>query len=106
MKSRESIERRLSGVGPFLENFSRRFNSIMKAIFKKQLLVQNVQMDGSINFQTNGDINVYPCPWESDKQVTNGERVRYETKALYQEEADQIMSYFKTRKEETLWNSK
>ena len=34
-------------------------------------------MDGSINFQTNGDINVYPCPWESDKQVTNGERVRY-----------------------------
>ncbi len=148
-------------------------------IFKKQLLVQNVQMDGSINFQTNGDINIHPCPWESDKQVTNGERVRYEggievdadgrtrikrwnrgsrgplhetlfetahgavkmtrsiygsdrgkrrrrmdmehvyvtfkfpkkyglalTKALYQEEADQIMSYFKTRKEETLWNSK
>lgn len=34
-------------------------------------------MDGSINFQTNGDINVYPCPWEDDKQVTNGERVRY-----------------------------
>jgi hypothetical protein len=26
------------------------------------------------------------------------------TKALYQEEADQIMSYFKTRKEETIWN--
>ena len=25
------------------------------------------------------------------------------TKALYEEEADQIMSYFKTRKEETLW---
>jgi len=147
----------------------------MKPIFKKQLLVQNVQMDGSINFQTNGDINVYPCPWESDKQVTNGSRVRYRagievdadgrtrvkryndgkngpkletlyetphgavkmtrpqvrpgdghrriteefvyvtfkfpkkyglalTKALYEEEADQIMSYFKTRKEETIWN--
>ena len=147
----------------------------MKPIFKKQLLVQNVQMDGSINFQTNGDINVYPCPWESDKEVTNGSRVRYRagievdadgrtrvkryndgkngpkletlyetphgavkmtrpqvrpgdghrriteefvyvtfkfpkkyglalTKALYEEEADQIMSYFKTRKEETIWN--
>jgi len=147
----------------------------MKPIFKKQLLVQNVQMDGSINFQTNGDINVYPCPWESDKEVTNGSRVRYRagievdadgrtrvkryndgkngpkletlyetphgavkmtrpqvrpgdghrriteefvyvtfkfpkkyglalTKALYEEEADQILSYMKTRKEETIWN--
>lgn len=48
-----------------------------KTVFKKQLLLQNVQMDGSVNFQTNGDINVYPCPWESDKEVTSGERVRY-----------------------------
>ena len=47
-------------------------------IFKKHILQQNVQMDGSINFQTNGDINVYPCPWESDKEVTSGSRVRYE----------------------------
>ena len=46
-------------------------------IFRKHILQQNVQMDGSINFQTNGDINVYPCPWESDKEVTNGSRVRY-----------------------------
>ena len=143
-------------------------------IFKKNILQQNVQMDGSINFMTNGDINVYPCPWEDEKQVTGGERVRYRagievdadgrtrvkryndglqgpkhdvlyetphgavkitrplyrsdngrrrlkeeyvyvtfkfpkkyglalTKALYEEEADQIMSYFKTRKEETIW---
>ena len=142
--------------------------------FRPQILQQNVQMDGSINFMTNGDINVYPCPWEDEKQVTGGERVRYRagievdadgrtrvkryndglqgpkhdvlyetphgavkitrplyrsdngrrrlkdeyvyvtfkfpkkyglalTKALYQEEADQIMSYFKTRKEETIW---
>lgn len=141
---------------------------------KKQILQQNVQMDGSINFMTNGDINVYPCPWEDEKQVTGGERVRYRagievdadgrtrvkryndglqgpkhdvlyetphgavkvtrplyrsdngrrrlkdeyvyvtfkfpkkyglalTKALYEEEADQIMSYLKTRKEETIW---
>ena len=142
-----------------------------KQTFKKQLLLQNVQMDGSINFQTNGDINVYPCPWEDGKEVTDGSRVRYEagvevdadgrtrvkrwnrgsrgpmyktlyetahgavmctrgrtkgtrrpseekivvklvfprryglalTKALYQEETDEIMSYFKTRKEETIW---
>jgi len=146
--------------------------------FKKQLLLQNIKMDGSVNFQTNGNINIYPCPWENEKQVTNGERVRYRagievdadgrtrvkryndgskgplhetlyetahgavkmtrpiyrksgrkvgqrcigdefvyvtfkfpkkyglalTKALYEEEADQIMSYFKTRKEETIWN--
>jgi len=142
--------------------------------FRPQILQQNVQMDGSINFMTNGDINVYPCPWEDEKQVTGGERVRYRagievdadgrtrvkryndgfqgpkhdvlyetphgavkitrplyrsdngrrrlkdeyvyvtfkfpkkyglalTKALYEEETDQIMSYFKTRKEETIW---
>ena len=146
-------------------------------IFKKNILQQNVKMDGSINFMTNGDINVYPCPWEQDKTVTNGNRVRYAagievdadgrtrvkryniglngpkhetlfetphgavkmtrprfeastsglrrrldreyiyvtfkfpkkyglalTKALYEEEADQILSYLKTRKEETIWN--
>ena len=146
--------------------------------FKKQILQQTVKMDGSINFQTNGDINIYPCPWDSDKQVTNGERVHYKAgievdadgrtrvkrynvgangplhetlfetahgavkmtrpqypasangrrrlndefvyvtfkfpkkyplwmimEALFKEN-DQIMSYFKTRKEETLWNSK
>ena len=144
--------------------------------FKEQMLLQNVQMDASINFNTNGDINIYPCPWENEKEVTNGERVRYRggievdadgrtrvkryndgkngpkyetlyetahgavkmtrpiysssrgyrqrrmdqehvyvtfkfpkkyglalTKALYQEEADEIMSYFKTRQEETIW---
>ena len=142
--------------------------------FRPQILQQNVQMDGSINFMTNGDINVYPCPWEDEKQVTGGERVRYRagievdadgrtrvkryndglqgpkhdvlyetphgavkitrplyrsdngrrrlkdeyvyvtfkfpkkyglalTKALYEEEADQILSYLKTRKEDTIW---
>ena len=157
-------------------------NSIrfMQNEFKEQLLLQNVQMDGAINFNVNGDITVIPCPWEDEKEVTNGERVRYrggievdadgrtrvkryndgmngpkqdtlyETahgavkitrpiyrktqcgnhksgerligqesvyvtfkfpkkyglaliKALYEEEADQIMSYLKTRKEETIW---
>ena len=134
-------------------------------------ILQAVKMDGSIDFQTNGDINVYPCPWEDGKEVTDGSRVRYEagvevdadgrtrvkrwnrgsrgpmyktlyetahgavmctrgrtkstrrpseekivvklvfprryglalTKAMYQEETDEIMSYFKTRKEETIW---
>ena len=141
-----------------------------KATFKKQLLLQNVQMDGSVNFQTNGDINIYPCPWEDDKQVTDGARVRYRagievdadgrtrvkrvmdgsrgpkyvtvyetahgrvmvsrrwkrerpdmqqvivefkfprkyglalTKALFEEESDEVMAFFKTRKEETVWN--
>ena len=141
--------------------------------FQSQLLLQNVKMDGSINFQTNGDINIYPCPWEDDKQVTDGARVRYrggievdadgrtrvkrynvgkngpmhdvlyETahgqvkmtrpqhrgdgsrdiskesvyvvfkfpkklgvsliKTVYQEESDEMMAFFKTRKEETVW---
>ena len=151
-----------------------------QTIFKELLMQQNVQMDASVNFQANGDINIYPCPWESEKEVTDGERVCYRagievdidgrtrvkryndgsmgpkqdtlfetahgavkitrplyrknnsgyntagqrfldkeyvyvtfkfpkkyglalTKAFYEEEADEIMSYFKTRKEETIW---
>ena len=50
----------------------------MKKInFRKQVFVQNVQMDSSINFMTNGNINIVPCPWESDKEVTDGNRVKY-----------------------------
>ena len=55
-------------------------NSIrfMQNKFKKQLLPQNVQMDGCMNFNVNGDITLVPCVWEDEKQVTNGECVRYE----------------------------
>ena len=157
-------------------NFSRNFNSIMKDLkgYNKQILLDNVKMDGSINFHANGDINLYPCPWESDKEVTNGERVRYRggievdsdgrtrvkrynegkngplhdtlfetphgavkitrpqtgfsdgyrrishefvyvtfkfpkkygaalTRAFFEDEAEEILSYLKTRKEETIW---
>ena len=142
--------------------------------FQEQILQNAVQMDASVNFQLNGNMLIVPCPWEDDKKVTNGERVRYRggievdadgrtrvkrykegskgplhdtlfetrhgavkmtrpqirpsdgrrrmdeefvyvtfkfpkkyglahTKALYAEESDEIMSYFKTRKEETVW---
>ena len=142
--------------------------------FEEQILQNAVQMDASINFQTNGNLLIVPCPWERDKEVTGGERVKYRagievdadgrtrvkrynigkngplhetlyetphgavkmtrpqirpyngrrrmdeefvyvtfkfpkkyglalTRALYEEEADEIMSYFKTRKEETVW---
>ena len=151
-------------------------HKMIKKNFRKQILQNNVKMDGSINFQANGDINIYPCPWEDDKRVTSGERVHYKggievdadgrtrvkrynvgangpkhdvlyetphgavkitrpqypasahgrrrlndefvyvtfkfpkkyglalTKSLYEEEADQILSYMKTRKEETVWS--
>ena len=141
-----------------------------KEFLTKQLLLQNDQMDGSVNYLVNGDINIQPCPWEQDKQVTEGRPVYYRanlevmadgqtrvktkrtgsrgplyqtlfetahgtvkivpqrkqrhpereqlivefkfprryglelTKKLYEEESDQIMSYFKTRKEDCLWN--
>ena len=136
--------------------------------------MQNEFKKQRINFNMNGNILIVPCPWEDEKQVTDGECVSYEggikvepsgltrvtrwkrgsrgplhdtlfetahgavkmtrpqirpgdgyrrmndefvyvtfkfpkkyglvlTKALYQEEADEIMSYFKTRKEETIW---
>lgn len=139
--------------------------------FQEEILNNAVQMDASVNFQLNGNMLIVPCPWESDKEVTDGARVRYQagievdadgrtivkrhnvgmngpmyktlyetahgavlctrgrtkstrrpseekivvklvfprryglalTKAMYQEEVDEIMSYFKTRKEETIW---
>jgi hypothetical protein len=139
--------------------------------FQEEILNNAVQMDASVNFQLNGNMLIVPCPWESDKEVTDGARVRYQagievdadgrtivkrhnvgmngpmyktlyetahgavlctrgrtkstrrpseekivvklvfprryglalTKAMYQEETDEIMSYFKTRKEETVW---
>ena len=45
--------------------------------FNEQILSNAVQMDASVNFQLNGNMLIVPCPWEDDKQVTNGERVRY-----------------------------
>ena len=147
----------------------------MQKNFKKQLLLQNVKMDGSVNFHANGNINFYPCPWENDKQVTRGGLVETKgrmaieedgtssfkayrsntgprriklystrhavveanrpiyrsdcktrtrrldmehiyvtfkfpknlglslTKILFEEEADEVLAYLKTRKEETVW---
>ena len=45
--------------------------------YKKNLLTQDVKMDASVNFMMNGDINIYPCPWEDGKEVTDGKRVHY-----------------------------
>ena len=40
--------------------------------------MQDVKMDASVNFMANGDINIYPCPWEDEKEATTGgRRVRY-----------------------------
>ena len=42
-------------------------------------ILQNVKMDASVNFMTNGDIHIYPCPWEGEKEATaSGKRVRYQ----------------------------
>ena len=43
-----------------------------------QPVLQDVKMDASVNFMTNGDIYIYPCPWEGEKEATaQGKRVRY-----------------------------
>ena len=142
--------------------------------FQEQILQNAAQMDASVNFQLNGNMLIVPCPWEDEKQVTDGTRVKYRagievdqdgrtrvkryndgkngpkletlyesahgavkmtrpqirpyngrrrmdeefvyvtfkfpkkyglalTKALYAEESDEMMAFFKTRKEETVW---
>jgi len=142
--------------------------------FQEQILQNAAQMDASVNFQLSGNMLIVPCPWERDKEVTDGTRVKYRagievdqdgrtrvkryndgkngpkletlyesahgavkmtrpqirpyngrrrmdeefvyvtfkfpkkyglalTKALYAEESDEMMAFFKTRKEETVW---
>jgi len=137
--------------------------------YKKQIL-HDVQMDTQTTFMNNGDINIYPCPWEEDKAPVTADgrsltcysagvmveedgrtrvkryRVgmngpRYETifetahadvkrtremnhgrrgclkvefrfprryplslmRSLFCQETNEIMAYFDTRKEETVW---
>ena len=48
-----------------------------KEFLTKHLLQQNVQMDGNVNFMVNGDINIQPCPWEQDVDLTDGRPVHY-----------------------------
>ena len=45
--------------------------------FQEQILNNAVQMDASVNFQLNGNMLIVPCPWEDDKEVTDGDRVHY-----------------------------
>ena len=53
-------------------------NSETMAKINEQEILQGVKMDASVNFMANGDINIYPCPWEDEKEATNGgKRVRY-----------------------------
>ena len=49
----------------------------MKKTVKNNNILQEVRMDGCINFHANGDINIMPCPWEDEKEATDGKRVRY-----------------------------
>ena len=53
-------------------------NSIQKMTKKdskvQQILAGNVKMDTCTSFYANGDVNIMPCPWECDKQVTAGGR--------------------------------
>ena len=45
--------------------------------FQEQILQNAVQMDASVNLQLNGNMLIVPCPWEDEKQVTDGSRVKY-----------------------------
>ena len=40
----------------------------------QQILAGNVKMDTCTSFYANGDVNIMPCPWECEKQVTDGGR--------------------------------
>lgn len=40
----------------------------------QQILAGNVKMDTCTSFYANGDMSILPCPWECEKQVTDGGR--------------------------------
>ncbi|MBO5250783.1 MAG: hypothetical protein J6B31_02135 [Bacteroidaceae bacterium] len=43
----------------------------------KNMLLNNVQLDSETAFFTNGDINLYACPWNETPSLTNGKRTSY-----------------------------
>ena len=52
---------------------------------KKNLLTGNVKMDTETIFMTNGNINIYPCIWEQDKDVAE-QRVAYNGRITVEED--------------------
>ena len=59
-----------------------------KKVYKQQIL-QDVRMDTQTSFVANGDINIYPCAWEQDKEpVTADGRglVRYRAGVMVEED--------------------
>lgn len=53
------------------------------------LLQNNVRMDTETNYQVNGDINVYVCPWnQSAEPLTEGAKRTYPARITVMENGD------------------
>lgn len=77
MKPRKSREILHSGkVATLYTTSSRKFNPKMlkKTFTNQQVLAGEIGMDTQTKFHVNGDVNIYPCSWECEKQVTDGGR--------------------------------
>ncbi len=69
--------------------FFSQFNSTMKKQTFKLQILNDVQTDTQTTFMNNGDINIYPCPWEADKGpvTADGKRlVRYRAGVMVEED--------------------
>lgn len=53
------------------------------------ILQNNVRMDTETNYQVNGDINVYVCPWnQSAEPLTEGAKCTYPARITVMENGD------------------
>ena len=55
----------------------------------KQQILQDVRMDTQTSFVANGDINIYPCAWEQDKEPVTADGqglVRYRAGVMVEED--------------------
>lgn len=67
---------------------------MQKNNINQQQMLQNVRMDTQTIFHTNGDMNIYPCPWV-DAQVTQGGRKRPKGRMTIEEDGTSVFHAYR-----------
>ena len=80
-----------------------------KKIQVQQILAGNVKMDTYTSFFANGDVNILPCPWECDEQVTTGGRRQLKGRMTIEEDGTSFFKAYRTNtgpKRELLYSTR
>ena len=97
MKLRKSCEIPNREVATLLKLSSLNTTKMNKQHYKQQIL-NDVKMDTQTAFMNNGDINIYPCPWEQDKAPVTADgkpMVRYRAGVTVIDEGRTVVKRFR-----------